>query len=445
MRYDERKAYVFVDDFLQIIGENCCEYYKLSESTVQLALIGLVQLGWSSRWLSGTPEDFHRVSTSAFNIYRASYYERAIRELTMSCDNEIKEGLESLGASILAGFQALANKQSGGCGCEDIPGSGHGSGGAGTNTGNPSTNEGQWNDPEAPPLPGFETKEESDAYQCSMAHKILEEMKGDISTISTLSIVGLVATEIAAVLIPLLFTPLAWVDVVLLCAIVLEAIVLGLSYAEVIEHLEENEDDYICALLSGGDASSSIDNFRSKVEELVPEDEDFPDPVSQYLVTRFINSFATYDSINRLFDKVNYTLPSADCNCSGDCLLNIVNGSLESGELDGSTPSFTVSGEYYATVPPYGDLYRIVINVTTEDGCGCRTFGISQSGQTVLPPEAALYTQIRNCEGDLVQEYEAADFFDGECLKIGQPEDAFFFFTFSSTPFTVTFTWGDEC
>lgn len=340
------------DRFVSLTGEKL--FLCLDKGIIEIARYLLNSRG---SWRTTYVKEY--VGTIGYNMPTLEEFqiiERAIAEanVDMSSCEDIVEALEGIGNAI-----AQQQGSSSGCGCPGIPGSDRGTAGANTSTATPSGNESQYGNPGSPPLPGFETKEESDSYQCSMAHRIFNDLLHDISVLTTLSVVGVLATELAAIMIPLLFTPIAWVDLFLLAAVVIQAFAVGLAYTSVIDHLETNENEYICAILSGTDVNTSIDNFKAKVQELVDEDITIPGDLLKYTATSLINAYATIDSFNRLYERVAYSLPEEVCDCA--CVATAVH-TLEFGVIDGEdTPGYFVVSATNSTGWSCGTARNIAI------------------------------------------------------------------------------------
>jgi hypothetical protein len=229
------------------------------------------------------------------------------------------------------------------CGCPGIPGSGSGSAGASTPTAPPSpivsTPEARLGDPPS----GHASWEAYDTRKCDAANAIFDNLITDIGTVGTLDILLLSAAEVAGIMVPLLLTPIAWVDLLLLGALAIEVTVLSIALANILTHLEAHRDDYICAMLDGDTVGDSVNSFTSKVDELLPLDAAFGDPITAYTSTNFVNSFATIDNFNRL-----YTIPASvptggDCSACTGIIMSI--GTYGGGTAILLEGTFTVNGQ----------------------------------------------------------------------------------------------------
>jgi hypothetical protein len=303
--------------------------------------------------------------------------------------------------------EAVEALEGAGCGCASIEGSDSGSGGAGTAPADPS---GIVTDDEArqgPPPPGFSTWEERDQYACDMANYIFDQLLIDVATASTIAIGGFGAIELAGLLVSLLITPIGWVALLGVAAIMIQATILTISYSLIISHLEDNRDDYICSILAGTDVASSISEFSSKVDELLPADTGFTDPVSSYVASNFVKSFASIDSFNRLYAKIVVDMPAGDCSaCAEELIWSIntlictptqISGIFTSGS---SVELGSCEGNYFGTTragincgaQPVSTLERdLVVTAVTGGGSfyvGTRTGGVD----TFNPYTAAALT-----------------------------------------------------
>jgi len=205
-----------------------------------------------------------------------------------------------------------------GCGCGGIEGSDGGSGGAGTAPAPPSGTVTDDEAREGPAPPGFATWPERDQYACDMANYIFDQLLIDVATASSITIGLTAVTELATLLAGLLLTPVGWVALLGIATIMISAAILTGFYSAIITHLEANRDEYVCAILAGTDVGSSISSFSDKVDEILPGDTGFEDPVTGYIATNFVKSFASIDSFNRLYAKIVVDMPSATCDCLPD-------------------------------------------------------------------------------------------------------------------------------
>src|SRR4029450_11981581 len=308
--------------------------------------------------------------TDAINAIRPTWnYNFRNEVVLMTCSDEIANALLQIAANM------STNTGCGGC----IPGLNGGTGGSGTTPQPPSTTTTDETAREGPPPPGFETWEEYDEFACNAAKYIIDQIIADLARLTLVTVATEIAWELAPILATVLLTPAPEVDLLIIAGIMIEAFLTALELSLVISHVEEFEDDYICSLLSGTDVDSSISAFDDKVDELVDDDTGrFPDPISAYTAKRLIQSFATIDSINRLYTASDISYPDYDCNCGSET----VGYTVEFGDETSEHPSnpIVIDTEFVEGWGCSGDARELAIvfaaavtitEITGDTGLGC--------------------------------------------------------------------------
>lgn len=223
----------------------------------------------------------------------------------MAC-NELLQRI----AEALEGMSTMS-----GC-CGGIEGVNGGSGGAGMEEAPSSDVQDTEEAHEGPPPPGYGSWEEFDSDKCSWLSHALGQMRVDVATMGSVQITVTAATGLAAILIPLLVTPVGWVVILQIAVVMIAAAATAGFYGWVSTHLETYNDDYLCALYTGSDVTSSIANFGAMVDEKVAEDSNF-NALTGYWATSILKSLASVDSINRAYTKQALVIPEADCSACG--------------------------------------------------------------------------------------------------------------------------------
>lgn len=220
-------------------------------------------------------------------------------------------------------------------------GFGGGSGGAGQTAAAPSPVSTTPFDRTGPAPPGFATWAEYDTYACNMAHYIVNQLIGDIATAGVLAAGVSAATSLAPFLIGALFTPIPFDDLLIIAALGVEMAAIALSTSYIITALEAGFDDLVCSLLSGTSAPESLVAFTDNISAIIAADPTISGfgTLGVNIATDYTNSFVQYDSINRLFDKQAYEIPTGQvCDCGAPQLFQIVSA--------GYCPATLISGDF---------------------------------------------------------------------------------------------------
>lgn len=195
--------------------------------------------------------------------------------IDMTCD--IEAGLESIGDGLTAIAESMAN-QPGGCGAIDVnlPGA---------DCISEIPNE-EWEgsaeiDPgeegEGDPVPDdFETWEEYYAYKCDAAHYIWQILRNMFA--ATMGLGGLQLTSAiivpaiagAAGMLPAVLTPVGFVVFVGAIIVVGGLSILAITESfQMIEYLDDNKDDIICALYESGTSADAVTALTTILEDAV--------------------------------------------------------------------------------------------------------------------------------------------------------------------------------
>lgn len=215
---------------------------------------------------------------------------------------------------------------------------------------------GTWPEPESPqttnpedeagdPPPGFESWLEFRQYQCDMAHLIMNQMIADLSIAALLAAGGAAGAALVALLIEASLTPIGWVAWIAIGSAIVYCFVQGVEVSLLSQLILDNKEEFICELLDGTSVSGSITNFSNMVSSKVDSHETFailPELIRAQ-VKSIIVSYASIDSINRLYEKSPIPPPGGnDCSACEDeeglvfiSTYNGTTGELISGSLSG--------------------------------------------------------------------------------------------------------------
>lgn len=252
-------------------------------------------------------------------------------------------------ALALEGMEAMNN-----C-CGGIEGVAGGSAGGGMEPAPPSDTEDTPESHEGPPPVGYASWEEFDQLKCDWANYIVDQMGNDILTMAAITVGTQSATALAAILVPLLVTPVGWVIILEIAVVMLAATLTVGFYTWVHDNLTENRDGYLCALFSGSNVGDSISNFATMVDEKIGTDPNF-NALTGYWASSILKSLASIDSVNRMYQAQSFVPPTGDCSmCVGDgiwsintliCTPTVVSGSFQDGE---DTVVDSCEGNYFGT------------------------------------------------------------------------------------------------
>lgn len=192
---------------------------------------------------------------------------------------------------------------------------------------------GDWPAPESPqtttpedeagdPPPGFESWSEFRQYQCDMAYLIIDQMISDLSIAGLLAAGGATVGVLVPLLIEFSITPIGWVAWLAIAGLVIYCFTQSIEISLLSQLLLDNKEEFVCALLSGTNVSSSISHFSDLVDSKVDEAPvlgSLPE-VGRHQVKQLIVSYASIDSINRLYEKSALPPPGGnDCSaCEGE-------------------------------------------------------------------------------------------------------------------------------
>ena len=192
-----------------------------------------------------------------------------------------------------------------------------------------SRGAGTWPEPESPqtttpedeagdPPPGFESWSEFRQYQCDMAYLILEQMVDDLAGGSILAATYATVATLAPILIVALLTPIGWAEIIIIAGLWITIWAAGVNVALLSQILIDNQEEFVCELLSGTSVSSSISAFGNLVSSKVDGEATLgalPELIRNQ-VKNLMKSYASIDSINRLYEKAPVPPPGQN-DCSG--------------------------------------------------------------------------------------------------------------------------------
>lgn len=207
----------------------------------------------------------------------------------------------------------------GGCGgCGPICGGGGGTGGAGSTPADPSDTQTDPGSQTGPPPEGFPTWEEYNNYKCRAATFIMQQIINDIAALGLIGIAGLTFVELAPLIVITILTPVPFDFVVTIAFLMIQIAFLALSLGTILTFLQDNFNEFVCAMLSGSNVQSSIVEFGQSVDSLMAEDPTINQygPVAVSYAANFVKAFATIDSFNRMYEEQQVTYPEAECLCS---------------------------------------------------------------------------------------------------------------------------------
>lgn len=252
----------------------------------------------------------------------------------MSCNSDVAAALQAIAAAL----------QGQGCCGGSVPGVNGGSGGAGMIPGEPSPHSSTPTDREGPPPPGYESWDEFDQLACNMAMYIIDQIIVDIGTSAIVNVALTDVAGLAALIVPLLTTPIGWAIVLTIAGLMIENLILAVAYADIITWFTDNKSELVCALLLGTDVDSSINSVVDKVDEIIDAENGFGGGLGEYWARRYIKAWFTVDSVNRLYNRQGINPPDQDCPCGGEAIFEIYN---PGGEGQGAYGALSKSGSHY--------------------------------------------------------------------------------------------------
>jgi len=278
-----------------------------------------------------------------------------------------------------------------------------GSGGAGSYPADESDQTTTPEDEAGPPPPGFDSWAQFRQYQCDMAYLIMNQMISDIAAGGLLAATYATIATLAPVLIAALLTPIGWSAIIGIAILWIAIWALGVQVSLLSQLLEDNKEEFVCELLDGTSVSSSISSFADLVSSRVDGEATLgalPDAVRSQ-IKQLIVSYATIDSINRLYEKSPIPPPGgndcSDCEESAACELfipfmneteiagEVVSGSLTSGSVEvasepiswGGNPAFPTEivvlqgSECCLRITSISSTHGNMIHWTEADLAGC--------------------------------------------------------------------------
>lgn len=320
-----------------------------------------------------------------------------------------------------------------------------GSGGAGSYPADPSGQTTTPEDEAGDPPPGFDSWAQFRQYQCDMAYLIMNQMIADIATGAiSAAIYGTIAT-LGPILIAALLTPIGWSAIIGIATLWIAIWAIGVEVSLLSQLLEDNKEEFVCELLDGTSVSSSISSFADLVSSRVDGEATLgalPDSVRSQ-IKQLIVSYATIDSINRLYEKTPLPPPGgndcSDCEETTACELfipfmneteiagTVIGGSLSSGSVEVASEPISWGGNPEAPT-------EIVVLQGSE--CCLRITSISSThGNMIHWTEA----DVAGCGDDIPYFASGLPPVDTCCNRVYlRREDGLV-----NIPFTITMTWQD--
>lgn len=291
------------------------------------------------------------------------------------------------------------------------------------------------------PPPGFEDMEAFESHKCDQAQDILDQLESDLVGLAGISYSGQSPTGLVGALILFLLTPIPFDDLVGLAAYLIYSAFSYTFLAEMAAQIEANEDDLRCTLYLSDSASDARNDLLAALEEIALDTFTTEDDANW--VMGAIEYMLPYDSTNRLFENLPTSSNGADCSACGEAPIEpftITEGTLNSGELDLSTPSFTVGS---VAGPDIGGTARYWIQMGWPTANACIELGISSSGYTRGNLASfSIGNAWYECEDggtNTISLTNTPDDLNGVCFY---PAGGVSFVWNSRTPFTVTITHG---
>lgn len=324
-------------------GLVCVDYGLLGAIRVLLRTYGLRRANWVTAYSEAGYTD---VTDAEMDIIDAAIGEFMEETNDMSTCNDFVSALQDIA-------NAIASQQ--GCGC--------GAGGAGSTDPPPSTEQpGQPGNPgggDSVPE-GFASYAEYNAYKCDVAEWIVQQVETDLLWWGSASWTTLALTAFIAAMV----TPIPGDEVVILLGWLVSLAIQGVATAGVVamqDAVDNNRDDFVCALYSGGNAEESKTQVDSVIDSAIDGE---TSALYAPLLKSILETMFNQDNINRLYDKWVEkipTLPTGTCDCGICAPVTVVGTDNEDG---------TWNTVFYApAVDPPG---QNVISITFKaDGANC--------------------------------------------------------------------------
>jgi len=144
-------------------------------------------------------------------------------------------------------------------------------------------------------------------YKCKAAVYIYNNLLVDLTTMSGLSLAGLIVVQIAPLLIAALVTPIPADDIAVLALLLLELALVSDQWADLLTSLDSIRGDLICAMLESSSAIDAVSRTEALVDAEMGGLFDVLDDVT--------NTMITIDQMNALFIR----LPAIDGMAVQDC------------------------------------------------------------------------------------------------------------------------------
>ena len=297
--------------------------FCLSESTWELAYSMLLTYGgWRSRYYHTDPAT-GRQETITDDEWDAiqQIYQTALEELHMS--NCI---------DLTSVAQAINNLAAAQC-CDD--------GGAGAGRSEAPETATQDNGTDSPDIERWANYGQYNSAKCTASTLQVGRLQGNINRLQAINFAGIASlpiAEIAAILIPVLITPVPFDDIVFWAGV----IALGsTSFTGPLQTMEDgynaSSDDIICALYNAPDARTARDNARAVWHAGIDGLSATEPGVT--IAKLLANGFVNMDFANSVFDDATYKEEQSDCSscydkgcdvwyCLGDVYQELGVGSL---------------------------------------------------------------------------------------------------------------------
>lgn len=288
-------------------GEYCCYSVEWPKSKQYLAILrGLIDSAAGGRFYLDDTGDI----VTAQEIIRATFdYNFRNEEVLMACNDATAAALNAIAAAI-----RNQTTTGGGGGC-----CGGGSAGGGQFPPDPGGVDVDGQNPDVDPPPdGYPDWEAFDQQRCGVATQIREELQDSLANMGLISVSGLsveAIVELMVIALSLTVTSAGLAAIALLLLTIGSTIICFTALSLV----NDNEDELVCALLSGTSSATSRAAFLAKWDAIV--DGAAVDPVEGFAMKQLIAYLVSNEVVNRMYTAN----PSIDysgyvCNCAEPCL-----------------------------------------------------------------------------------------------------------------------------
>lgn len=322
-RIDETFVTLDYDTLFTKFDDSRCRTAFLSERDIVTLLTCARLVTWPSRWVGGNSSypfpgnqlrHLGRVADLAEAIQFGECLQARLTEAMSGC---MVEGFQEIATALtkLADAQLIAANKSC-CGAAGTPG-GPGSGGAGTTPPLPSDGAGSEANSDPPPE-GYDTWQEFYDDKCRKAAWITGNISHDITTFTTLQLIGASVVEAAAFLIPLMLDPIPGDEVLVLVGILVATAKYGSDTIALLHAAYEDVKSQVqCALFLALDTDTARNNAVDIVMEEV--NSETTDQIKLTYASMILPYLFSNSALNPLFTKdTTRNYPDADCSSCGE-------------------------------------------------------------------------------------------------------------------------------